>query len=258
MAIAQQTTNDLWEEFKKFPTIELKHKLMLEYAWVVKYVILKSNLPNNTVLEEGDFVSFGMLGLNDAIERYDLDKGVKFETYAMARVRGAIQDELRKLDFISRSTREKARKFMKTKDELSMEHGREVTLEEIMCKMQVTPAQYKKYLKAAESARSFLSLNDSNSYINEDNQTINLLEEVPENTYDNFLNIIMEQEQIEYLIHYLQELEDKQRMVIVLYYYEDMTFKEIGTQLGISESRVCQIHSQCIGELRKKLNKVEK
>jgi RNA polymerase sigma factor for flagellar operon FliA len=252
VTIAPMELSELWREYQLTHSIDIKNELILSYMWVIKYVLQKTNLPVNTVLEEEDFVNIGILGLNEAIERFDINKGVKFETYAIPRVRGMIKDELRNLDWLSRSTRKKAQDFMNVKDKLSIEKGREATIEEIMNHLEIPPDKYYKYLYAASSARSFLSLNDSNFYVNENDEVINILEEIPENAEDNFLNLVIEKEKTDFLVDYLKKIDDKKRMVMVLYYYEDRTFKEIGADLGISESRVCQIHTQVINELRSK------
>ena len=257
MAIAQTEITDLWEEYHKSQKVELKHDLILHYMWVVKYVLQRTSLPTNSLLEENDFLNIGILGLNEAIERFDINRGIKFESYAVSRIRGAIQDELRKLDWLSRSTRKKAQDFINAKDALSIQEGREVTEEEIMEKLQVSPEKYQKYLAAAASARSFLSMNDSNFYINEDEEEVNILEEIPENDEDNFLNIALEKERMGFLVSYLEKLDTKKRLVMILYYYEERTFKEIGADLGISESSVCQIHTQVINDLRIKLKGFE-
>jgi RNA polymerase sigma factor for flagellar operon FliA len=118
--------------------------------------------------------------------------------------------------------------------------------------LQISPEKYQKYLNAAASARSFLSMNDSNFYVNEEDELVNVLEEIPEDEADNFFNVVLEKEKTDFLISYLENLDSKKRLVMVLYYYEERTFKEIGSDLGISESRVCQIHSQIINDLRNK------
>lgn len=257
MAIAKTDMTDLWHEFQKTRKIELKHDLILHYIWIVKYVLQKTNLPTNSLLEERDFINIGILGLNEAIDRYDIDRGVKFESYAVPRIRGTIQDELRNLDWLSRSARKKAQDFINTKDKLSLEEGREVSIEEIMERLNVSPDKYQKYLSAAASARSFLSMNDSSFYLNDEDEEINMLEEIPENDEDNFLNVVMEKERVDFLISYLEKLEPKKRLIMVLYYYEGRSFKEIGADLNVSESRVCQIHTQVINDIRKKLKGFE-
>ena len=170
MAIAQTEMTELWQEFQKTQETTIKHKLIMHYIWMVRYVLQNINIPNNSLLEENDFLNIGILGLNEAIDRFDLTRGVKFESYAIPRIRGIIQDELRKLDWLSRSARKKAQDFLTTKDSLSMEVGREASLEEIMEKLNVTPDKYQSYLAAAAAARSYLSMNDSNLFINDDNE----------------------------------------------------------------------------------------
>jgi RNA polymerase sigma factor for flagellar operon FliA len=256
VAIAPTELSELWREYHLTHSADIKNELMLSYMWIVKYVLQKTALPTNAVLDEDDFLNIGILGLNEAIERFDLDRGVKFESYAIPRIRGTIQDELRKLDWLSRSTRKKAQDFINTKDRLSIEQGREATIEEIMDALQVTPDKYYKYLSAVSSARSFMSMNDSNFYVNDEDDIVNVLEEIPEADEDNFFNVVMKKERTDLLVSYLNKLDTKKRLVMVLYYYEERTFKEIGADLGISESRVCQIHTQVINDLREKFKKV--
>ena len=256
VAIAPTELSELWGEYHLTHNSNIKHKLMLSYMWVVKYVLQKTNLPTNALLDEEDFLNIGIIGLNEAIERFDVDRGVKFESFAIPRIRGTIQDELRKLDWLSRSTRKKAQDYLKTKDRLNVEYGREVTIEEIMDALQVTPDKYHKYLAAASAARNLLSMNDSSFYINDDDDVVNVLEEIPENEEDNFLNMVMQKEKTDFLVDYLSKLEQKKRLVMILYYYEDRTFKEIGSDLGITESRICQIHTQIIKELREEFKKI--
>ena len=125
-------------------------------------------------------------------------------------------------------------------------------MSEIIDKLQVTPDKFQKYLAAVSSAKSLISVNDSILYLNDEDEIVNLVEEIPEPDEDNFLNVAIENEQTEFLISYLENLEEKNRLIMILYYYEDRTFKEIGADLGISESRVCQIHTKIIKELREK------
>ena len=255
IAIAPMDTTELWKEYKLTHSAEIKNELMLNYMWVVKFVVQKTKLPTNSVLEMDDFMGIGMLGLNNAIERFDLDRGVKFETYAVPRIRGMIQDELRNLDWLPRSTRKKAQDYIAAKDKLSVEKGRDATIEEIMEELQITPDKYQKYLAAADSARSFLSLNDSNFYVNDYDNSVNILEEIPEDADDNFLNAVIEKEKTDFIVSYLSNLEEKKRLVMILYYYEERNFREIGEDLGLTESRICQIHTSVINDLRDKFKK---
>ncbi len=255
VTIAPMNVSDMWSEYKLTHNISIKNELMLSYIWIVRYVLQKTTLPVNTLLEEEDFLNIGILGLNEAIERFDINKGVKFETYAIPRVKGMIKDELRNLDWLSRSTRKKAQDYMNAKDKISLEKGRDATIEEIMSSLQIPPDKYHKYLYAAASARGFMSMSDSNFYLNENDELVNVLDEIPENDEDNFLNLVMEKEKTDFIVDYLKKLGNKKRLVMILYYYEDRTFKEIGADLGISESRVCQIHTQVINDLRAEFKK---
>ncbi len=257
MAIAQKDMTELWYKYCETKELALKHDLIMHYIWMVRYVLQNTNIPTNSLLNDNDFLNIGILGLNDAIDRFDIERGVKFESYAIPRIRGTIQDELRKLDWLSRSARKKAQDFINTKDALILQEGREVTVDEILKKLNVTPDKYYSYLSAASAARAFLSMNDSHVYINEDNEEINILEEIPEDEEDNFLNKAMENEKLEFLSNYIAQLNEKKRLVIMLYYHEEQTFKEIGMILGVSESRVCQIHAQIIADLRVQMKKLE-
>lgn len=257
MTTAQTNLTELWLEYQQTHKLELKHDLIMRYIWMIKYVLHNTNIPTNSLLDESDLLNIGILGLNEAIDRFDLNRGVKFESYAVPRIRGTIQDELRKLDWLSRSARKKAQDFLNTKDALSVKEGREVTIEEIMNKLNVTPDKYQSYLAAAAAARSYLSMSDSSTYFNDDDEEVNILEEIPEAEQDNFLNKAIDSERINILTRYLANLDEKKRLVMVLYYYEEQTFKQIGAILGISESRVCQIHSKIIIDLRKKIKEFD-
>ncbi len=225
--------------------------------WLVKYVVHQTSLPINTILTDEDFVNIGMLGLHEAIDRYEYERGVKFESYAIPRIKGIIQDELRKLDWLSRTARKKAHEFLQAKDSLSSEVGREVTAEEIMHKLNVTPEKYQTYLQAAAAAKSSLSLTESSQvYINDDEEEVDVLNEIPDEE-DNYLTRIEHTERLDFLTNYLAELNEKKRLVMTLYYYENLTFKDIGIVLNVSESRICQIHTQVLKDLRDRLRKYD-
>lgn len=230
---------------------------MINYMWLVKYAIQQISLPTNSILSEEDFLSIGILGLNEAIDRYEFERGVKFESYAIPRIRGIIQDELRKLDWLSRTARKKAHDFLQAKDALSSQEGREVSSEEIREKLNVTPEKYQTYLAAAAAAKSSLSLNESQVYFNDEDEEVDILQELPDIDQETYLSKTESDERIDFLTGYLTKLVEKKRLVMMLYYYENLTFKDIGKLLNISESRVCQIHSQVVADLRIKLREFE-
>ncbi len=233
-------------------------KLVINYVWLIKYVIQQMHLPGNSFLSEDDFLNFGILGLYESIKRYDPERGVKFESYAIPRIRGIIQDELRKLDWLSRTARKKATDYINASDKLKAEKGGDVSPAEIMEKLQVTPEQYNSYLSAAAAAKASLSMNESFSMpLNIDDNDVNLIEEIPDNEQISSLDAITNEERLEHLVYHLQDLPEKKRLVVTLYYYEELTFKEIGQLINVSESRVCQIHGQVMKDLRKKMKEFQ-
>ncbi len=248
----------VWIDYAKDKSDGAKHKLMLSYMWLVKYVVHQASLPLNSILNEEDFINIGMLGLNEAIERFDLGRGVKFESYAMPRIKGIIQDELRKLDWLSRTARKKAHEFLQAKDSLRSEVGREVSPEEIIEKLNITPDKYQSYLQAAAAAKSSLSISESTqTFKNDDDEEVDILNEIPNPEEDNYLTRVENTERVSFLTTYLQKLNEKKRLVMTLYYYENLTFKEIGNVINVSESRICQIHTQVLNDLRLRLKDYE-
>lgn len=252
MRTAQHTVDNLWETYFSRRSEKEKNQLIMNYIWLVKYVLNKMSLPSNSILDEEDFLAIGVLGLNETIERFNSERGVKFESYAIPRIRGIIKDELRKLDWLSRNTRKKAHEFMNAADRLQIEEGREVTPEEIMVKLNVDPSTYKKYLQAAAAAKATISFNESKT-VSVDGEEFDIFDTIADKDAIDFLDEIVDKERIDFLANYIQELNKKHRLVMSLYYYEELTFKEIGTVLNLTESRVCQIHSKIIKDLRKAL-----
>jgi len=245
-------TSHLWSRYTSYKDMTTKQELVKHYLWLVKFVIKKMNLPTNSLLNDEDFVSVGILGLHESIDRYEQERGVKFESYAIPRIRGIIQDEMRKLDWLSRTTRKKAHDYLHANDALVNSEGREATQEEIMRKLDVSPEQYEKYLAAAAAAKATISLNESNTIIF-DNEEIDVLETIPDPSENDYLSVVEKEERVTFLNDYIQKLNKKSRLVMGLYYYEELTFKEIGKVLNVSESRVCQIHTQVVKDLKTKL-----
>lgn len=229
--------------------------MFIQYSWIVNYVLSKLKVPDNSILERGDLVNIGMIGLSESIDRFDIEKNVKFESYAITRVRGTIQDELRKLDWLSRTARKKVNSINKLKDETLKENGIEVTDEEIIRKLGLTSDQYNSYLQAMEASRNTLSFVDSST--ESDSEGYSLVDNIAYDDESNQLEGMIESEKIEYLTNYLKDLPEKKRLVIALYYYENLTFKEIGKLIDVTEGRVSQIHSEVIKELKVKINKYE-
>jgi RNA polymerase sigma factor for flagellar operon FliA len=248
----------LWKEFIENDSQPARHQLIVNYVGLVKYVIFNMNMPANSLLEEQDFMNIGVIGLCEAIERYDPARGVKFESYAVPRIRGKIQDEMRRLDWLSRTARKKATELIEVTDRIRSEKGREVSHEEVIERLGITTQQFQSYLDAAAAAKASISLNEAATQVMTiDDETFDPLMELPDEDYINKLDEMQNIERVAHITNYLQTLKEKKRLVISLYYYEELTFKEIGQLLDISESRVCQIHAQVIKELRSQLHEYE-
>lgn len=244
----------VWEEFANGQSEILRRKLMLQYIGLVKYVLNNLGLAPNSVLTEEDFLQIGMLGLNEAIERFDLARGIKFETYAVPRIRGVILDEVRRVDWLSRTTRKRSQEYMQTADKLRSEYGREVSSDEIRQKLNLSEDDYKSYLMAAAAATSSLTLNDSQPISHDDDEHhTDIVEGVIDEDAENAQTRMEEEERTDFIAGYLEKIPERQKLVMTLYYYQNLTFKEIGLLLHITESRVCQIHGAVIGDLRKKI-----
>lgn len=259
MSYKLKEPDKIWISYIETRAVNDKHKLILHYIWLVKYVINNMNIPKNQLLNEDDFINIGILGLNHSIERFEPERGVKFESYAVTRIKGTIQDELRKLDWLSRSARKKVQDYIKVSDELRSKSGREASAEEIRKKLNVSQDKYKSYLEAASIAKASISMNESAKLqiMHEDNEDMNLMDDIPDSEDEDTLDKLVNSERIEFLTRFLKELPERKRLVITLYYYEEITFKEIGKILEVSESRISQIHSQVLNSLRSQLKEFD-
>jgi RNA polymerase sigma factor for flagellar operon FliA len=235
----------LWKEYSNNRKIETKRKIMEQYIGLVRYVIKRLNMIAPDLLDERDLMNIGMLGLSEAIDRFDYKKGVKFETYAIPRVKGMILDELRKIDWAPRSVREKSKQLKEIIHQLENELGREVSPTEILKNLQVTEKEYGELNNAINNS-VIVSLDKPLS--GEVNG--NLYDMISSDEIDDPFEQTNTTQMKEILIEAIEKLPEKQRLVIALYYYEELTFKEIGNLLKVSESRVSQIHSEVLQKLR--------
>ena len=193
----------LWEQYKTEKSIEIKHRLIPNYIWLVKFALQQMSLPSNTILEDGDFLNIGILGLHESIERFELDRGVKFESFAIPRIKGIIQDELRKLDWLSRTARKKVSDFVQAGDSLRSSTGREVSSEEIMNKLNVTPDKYNTYLAAAAAAKATFAINETSNTF--DSDPIDIWEEISDPSQVSVLERMENEERTGFIVKYLKQ-----------------------------------------------------
>ena len=251
----QKTEEELWVEFKKTKSLAIRDIFIRQYMPLVKYVAgkLSGGMPSNVDFD--DLVSYGQFGLLDAINKYDPDKNVKFKTYAVTRIRGAIYDELRQLDWVPRSIRQKSREIENTIMRLESNLGRPASDAEIAGAMGLSEEEFQRTVMKV-SGTSILSLNDVwYSGDNSDRVSIGDTIEAPSSLNP---DVIVEREEVRrVIIDAINDLQ-KEKMVLVLYYHEDMTFKEIGQVLEVSESRISQLHTKATLRLRAKLTNIRK
>ena len=242
-----------WEEFKAEATEERRNRLMEHYLAIVKYTAdrVYSKLPDEVDLD--DLISAGIFGLIDAINSFDLLRGVKFETYCVPRIRGAILDELRSMDWVPRLVRSRAHKLEDALRGLEAELGRRPTEQELAKRMKLPMAEFRKLQRDAQAV-GLVSLNrkwfetDSNKDVRE----IDMLED---KRGENPLRSVQRKDIKELITRGLNRAE---RLIIILYYYEEMTMKEIGETLDLSESRVSQMHSAILARLKGQLSDRQK
>jgi RNA polymerase sigma factor for flagellar operon FliA len=251
-----KSEDEIWELYRKTRDARIRDHFVRQYAPLVKYVAGKVaiGMPHN--VEFDDLVGYGVFGLFDAIAKFDPEKHVKFKTYAVTRIRGAIFDELRSIDWVPRSVRQKTRELEEAIRTLEAQLGRAATDEEIASAMGISVDELQNLILKI-SGTSMLSLNDV-WYAGEEDDKISIGESIESPASMN-PDIIVEKGEIKRVImKAIQELPDKEKKVLVLYYYEDLTLKEIGHVLGVTESRISQLHTKAIMRLRGKLTSVRK
>jgi RNA polymerase sigma factor FliA len=242
--------HSLWERYRDTHDPAVREQLILHYAPLVKYVAGRVAVGMPANVEHADLVSYGIFGLMDAIEKFDLDKGFKFETYAITRIRGAIIDELRSVDWVPRSVRARARKLEAAVQRLESELRRSPTEEELAADLDWTVEELQDTL-ARVSMTSVAALDETLDVGDGDRISLvdtlqDLAAELPEDSFD-----ALETKQL--LRQTITRLSEREQTVLGLYYFEGMTLAQIGDVLGVTESRVCQIHTKAVLSLRAKL-----
>jgi len=242
---------ELWRSYKNDGDERARERLVVAYSPLVKFIAgrMASGLPSH--VDEGDLVSYGLLGLIGAIERFDLEREIKFETFAVARIKGAIIDELRSLDWVPRSVRARARGVERAHAALEAEYGRAPTDEEMALKLELSVEEFRDALLQIANS-SVLALDDLWTFADPDGSggQISVLDTIQD---PNALDPASEAHTAELkdrLADAIESLPERERLVIALYYYENLTRREIGEVLGVTESRVSQLHTKSVLALR--------
>jgi RNA polymerase sigma factor FliA len=245
-------TKGLWREYRRDRTQALRDRLILTYAPLVKYVAgrLGSGLPAH--VDENDLVSYGLLGLIGAIERYDPDRDVKFETYAIARIKGAIIDELRAMDWVPRSVRARARDIERAIAALEAKLHRAPTDEEIAAHVGLTEEELQDALTEI-SRSSIAALDELWTISSSGGDQVALIDTIEDIDAPDPQSSLAQTEMKEALADAIARLPEREKLVVTLYYYEELTLREIGEVLGVTESRVSQLHTKAILRLKARL-----
>ena len=246
---ALQRQQALWKQYSETRDQSIKEQLIIEYVDIIKYVAGRLSMYFGSNVEYDDLVGYGVFGLIDAIDKFDINKGVKFETYASLRIRGAIIDSIRELDWVPRSLRKKSKDVEKAYSELENELGHAATDEQVAERLGITVDELNKILQDVNMS-SMVSLDD---YL--------------EQNYEIGFDAIHEGEDIipekrievteikEILSQSINKLPEKEKMVVSLYYFEELTLKEISAIMKVSESRISQLHTKAILRMRSKLER---
>lgn len=237
----------LWEDYARLKTPDLREKLILEYAPLVKVVAGRLSMYLGYNVEYEDLVSYGVFGLIDAIDKFDRGKEVKFETYASLRIRGAILDQIRKMDWIPRTIRQRQKQIDTAMKELEQRNGRPATDAELAAYMGISEDEFLDWQNQVK-ADNVISLNE---YVEQGNDISS--EKSISSGFDTPESVIERSELKRMLEESLELLTDKEKKVILLYYYEELTLKEISRVLEVSESRISQLHTKALQKMKTKM-----
>ncbi|MFJ7245153.1 RNA polymerase sigma factor WhiG [Kitasatospora sp. NPDC098652] len=254
-AQGRSALEELWRSYKETGDQRLREQLILHYSPLVKYVAgrVGVGLPSN--VEQADFVSSGVFGLIDAIEKFDIDRAIKFETYAISRIRGAIIDELRALDWIPRSVRQKAKAVERTYATLEARLRRTPHEPEVAAEMGIALEDLHAIFSQLSLA-NVVALDELLHPVGEGGDRPSLVDTLEDHGADDPVEVAEDRELRRLLAQAINTLPEREKTVVTLYYYEGLTLAEIGQVLGVTESRVSQIHTKSVLQLRAKLSDV--
>jgi RNA polymerase sigma factor FliA len=245
--------HDLWRRYKSNGDAGARERLVVAYSPLVKYMAGKLGASLPAHVEEADLISYGLGGLISAIERFDLDRETKFETYAMTRIRGAIIDELRTLDWAPRSVRARARQIERVNVKLESRLQRVPTDDEMATELGTTTAEFHEQLLQISNS-TIVALDELWSGTDAGGDQVSLLDTLPDRAAPDPQMVVDESELRDRVSDAIAALPEREKLVIALYYYENLTLREIGEVLGVTESRVSQLHTKAVLRLRSKLS----
>ncbi len=242
----------LWAAYKESGDQAIRERLIIHYSPLVKYVAgrVGVGLPSN--VEHADLVSYGIFGLIDAIDKYDIDRAIKFETYAISRIRGAIIDELRSIDWIPRSIRSKAREIERAYASLESELHRAPTDAEVAERLGMAVPELQQVFSKV-SYVNVVALDELLNVGGERGDKLSLIDTLEDPKAEDPVQAFESEETKFLLSRAINQLPEREKIVVTLYYYEGLTLAEIGRVLGVTESRICQMHSKAVIQLRAKL-----
>ena len=244
----------IWVQYKEKNDIEARDDLIIHYAHLVKYVANRLAINLSSVVEVDELISYGIEGLIDAIEKYDHKRNIKFETYAITRIRGSMIDGLRSMDWVPVSVRQKSKELEKTYTNLETKLGRAATDMEVAEELGITLNEYSNLLREV-AANTIISLDDFIPGDDSDDKKKRIVDLLEDHNASDALELLELSEVKELLAKTISRLPEKEKTVVHLYYYEGLTLKEIGIVLALSESRISQLHTKAILRLRGSLSK---
>ncbi len=239
--------NKLWEDYSKSKSDTIREQLIIEYVPLVKLVAGRLNMYLGYTVEYDDLVSYGVFGLIDAIDKFDFQKGIKFETYASLRIRGSILDQIRKMDWIPRSVRQKQKQIENVITKLEKEKGSNIKDVDIANELGISVEEYRGW----ESQTNISNVASLDEFMEQG--TGDTVKEFRNNTYMEPEEAVDKAEVKQLLMEALELLTEKEKKVVLLYYYEELTLKEVARVLEVSESRISQLHSKALEKMKKHL-----
>jgi RNA polymerase sigma factor for flagellar operon FliA len=246
---SEEAIDALWRQFVENPTRSLRDRLLLHYAPLVKYVAGKVGTGLPAHIDTGDLIGSGIFGLVDAIEKFDPSRGWKFETYAMQRIRGAILDDLRSQDWVPRAVRSRAREVERAIERLNARLNRTPTDEELARELDITVDELRD-LYGQLRLTSVVALEE---LLSPGRESASLVEALQDEDAPDPVSVLVDRDNRRQLADAIAQLPERDRTIVSLYYFESLTLAEIGKVLGVTESRVSQLHTRAVLRLRAKL-----